>query len=174
MKRQGGRSRLPAHNGGILETDGECDHVCNECVCVCGCGRPCWWLLRLSARQAWGGFDVTEAVPVKHRFNTVMLWPGMQSLSPLILFQSLSQPLISDSAGPRPFLLLTNLLLALSLSLNVSLPSSPFLFSCSVSFISLLLSPSSSSLLIGIPWQSFWCNIGSTRRKRRRQKWSRL
>lgn len=90
---------------------------------MCGCGRPCWWLLRLSARQAWGGFDVTEAVPVKHRFNTVMLWPGMQSLSPLILFQSLSQPLISDSAGPRSsLLLLTNLLsLAPSLSLLMSL-----------------------------------------------------
>jgi len=112
--------------GGILETDGECHppvHVCGACVCVCVCVcvRPCRWLLRLSARPARGGFDVTEAVPVKHRFNTVMLWPRMQSLSPLILFQSLSQPLISDSAGPRPSLLLTNLILSPSLSLSLSL-----------------------------------------------------
>lgn len=49
------------------------------CVCACGCGRPCCRRLRLSGSQAWGGFDVTEAVPVKRRFNTVMLWPGCRA-----------------------------------------------------------------------------------------------
>lgn len=32
----------------------------------------------LAARPG-GGFDVTEAVPVKRRFNAVMLWPGCRA-----------------------------------------------------------------------------------------------
>lgn len=112
--------------------------------CVCRCERPCWRLLCLSARQAWGGFDVTEGVPVKRRFNTDAV-ARIQRLSPLILFQSLLQPLISDSAGPLPFLSLqiSSLFLSDFLSLLKSLYP---LLHLSFFVISLLLTLSSSAL----------------------------
>lgn len=100
--------------------------------CVCRSERPCWRLLRLSASQAWGGFDVTEGVPVKRRFNTDAV-ARIQRLSPLILFQSLLQPLISDSAGPLPILSLQILSLFLSAFLS-------FFKGITVSVISFILS----------------------------------
>lgn len=69
--------------------------------------------------------------------------------------------------------------LALILSPSFSLMSlyhpAPFLFPVlypSFHFFRLFSLPP--SILIGIPWQSLWCNIGSTPEKRRRQKWNRL
>lgn len=91
----------------------------------------------------------------------------MQSLSPLILFQSLLQPLISDSAGlllsPSSQIFSSPLVLhLLPCSLHVFLPPPPYSI---LPFFSFLLSLSSSSPLPGIPWQSFWCNIRSTPKK---------
>ena len=186
MKRQGGRSQLCAHNGVILETDGECDqhvHVCGVCECVCvavavddpaGASFPSlparpgealmWqrqslWSTGLTLWCCGRDAEPVSTNPISITLAASYLWLRWPSALPP-----------PHKSSPLPLSLPLSLYIYISLSLNVSLPSSPFIFPALYpSLISFCLLPSS-SLLIGVPWQSFWCNIVSTQRC---QKWNR-